>query len=61
MTTREYRRILLDGNAVDVIVDGDDLVAGDGRRTAIADAVHLPYPAMVSGFVHGVAQPTSGE
>ena len=26
-----------------------------------ADAVHLPYPAMVSGFVHGVAQPTSGE
>ena len=42
MTTREFRRILLDGNAVDVRVDGADLVAGDGRRVAIADAIHLP-------------------
>lgn len=42
MTTTEYRRILLDGNAVDVRVDGDQLVAGDGRRAAIGDATHLP-------------------
>ena len=42
MTTREFRRILLDGNAVDVRVDGADLVAGDGRRVAIAYAIHLP-------------------
>ena len=42
MTNREFRRILLDGNAVDVRVDGADLVAGDGRRVAIADAIHLP-------------------
>lgn len=39
---RETRRILLDGNAVDVVRDGDNLVAGDGRVVAIADAVHLP-------------------
>lgn len=42
MTTTENRRILLDGNAVDVRVDGDQLVAGDGRRVEIADAIHLP-------------------
>jgi 5-oxopent-3-ene-1,2,5-tricarboxylate decarboxylase/2-hydroxyhepta-2,4-diene-1,7-dioate isomerase len=29
--TREYRRILVDGNAVDVVRDGAELVAGDGR------------------------------
>ena len=40
--TTEYRRILLDGNAVDVTVDGEELVAGDGRRVNIADARHLP-------------------
>lgn len=40
--TTEYRRILLDGNAVDVTVDGEELVAGDGRRVKIADARHLP-------------------
>jgi 5-oxopent-3-ene-1,2,5-tricarboxylate decarboxylase/2-hydroxyhepta-2,4-diene-1,7-dioate isomerase len=40
--TTEYRRILLDGNAVDVRRDGDDLIAGDGRTVAIADAIHLP-------------------
>jgi 5-oxopent-3-ene-1,2,5-tricarboxylate decarboxylase/2-hydroxyhepta-2,4-diene-1,7-dioate isomerase len=39
---RETRRILLDGNAVDVVRHGEDLVAGDGRVVAIADAVHLP-------------------
>lgn len=38
----ELRRILLDGAATAVRRDGDDLVAADGRRVAIADAVHLP-------------------
>jgi 5-oxopent-3-ene-1,2,5-tricarboxylate decarboxylase/2-hydroxyhepta-2,4-diene-1,7-dioate isomerase len=37
----ELRRILLDGYPVEVSRDGDDLVAGDGRRVAIPDAVHL--------------------
>lgn len=40
--TTEYRRILLDGYAVQVVRDGDELVAPDGRRVAIADAQHLP-------------------
>lgn len=38
----EYRRILLDGAAVQVVVSGDELVAGDGRRVPSDDAVHLP-------------------
>lgn len=38
----EYRRILLDGAAVQVRRDGEELVAGDGRRLAAADAIHLP-------------------
>ena len=38
----EFRRILLDGYPTQVNRDGDHLVAGDGRRVAIADAVHLP-------------------
>ncbi|CAB4678392.1 MAG: FAA hydrolase family protein [Actinobacteria bacterium] len=38
----EFRRILLDGYPTQVIRDGEHLVAGDGRRVAIADAVHLP-------------------
>jgi len=38
----EIRRILLDGAPVEVIRDGDDLVAPDGRRVAVDDAVHLP-------------------
>ncbi|MEV0261245.1 fumarylacetoacetate hydrolase family protein [Streptomyces sp. NPDC050617] len=40
--TREYRRILLDGAAVHVRREGDELVAGDGRRVRAADAHHLP-------------------
>ena len=36
------RRILLDGAVTPVRREGDDLVAGDGRRVAVADAVHLP-------------------
>ena len=42
MTVREYRRILLDGNVVDVIRDGDTLIAGDGRTVGVAEAHHLP-------------------
>ena len=50
MTLRETRRILLDGNPVDVTRDGDLLRAGDGREVPIADAVHLP-PVMPSKIV----------
>ncbi len=38
----EFRRILLDGNATDVVLDGDSLVARDGRRVEAANATHLP-------------------
>jgi 5-oxopent-3-ene-1,2,5-tricarboxylate decarboxylase/2-hydroxyhepta-2,4-diene-1,7-dioate isomerase len=38
----EYRRILLDGASVQVRRDGDDLVAGDGRRIGTSEAMHLP-------------------
>jgi 5-oxopent-3-ene-1,2,5-tricarboxylate decarboxylase/2-hydroxyhepta-2,4-diene-1,7-dioate isomerase len=38
----EYRRILLDGAADQVRRDGEDLVAGDGRRVGVTEAVHLP-------------------
>ena len=38
----ETRRILMAGAAVQVVRDGDTLVAGDGRRIAATDAVHLP-------------------
>lgn len=38
----ETRRILLDGAVVSVTRDGEQLVAGDGRRVAIDRAVHLP-------------------
>ena len=34
----EYRRILLDGNVVEVVLDGDTLVAADGRRVEAATA-----------------------
>lgn len=37
----EYRRILLDGYPVQVLRQGENLVAPDGRVVAIADAVHL--------------------
>jgi 5-oxopent-3-ene-1,2,5-tricarboxylate decarboxylase / 2-hydroxyhepta-2,4-diene-1,7-dioate isomerase len=38
----ETRRILLEGAVTPVVRDGEELVAGDGRRVAIAEAVHLP-------------------
>ena len=38
----ETRRILLDGGIVDVIRDGDHLVAQDGRKVAMNQAQHLP-------------------
>ncbi|MHB1235154.1 MAG: fumarylacetoacetate hydrolase family protein [Microbacteriaceae bacterium] len=38
----EFRRILLDGYAVQVERHGDTLTASDGRRVGIEDAVHLP-------------------
>ncbi len=41
MAVTEYRRILFDGAVLDVLKDGDELVAGDGRRVAADEAVHL--------------------
>ncbi|MBL1097590.1 fumarylacetoacetate hydrolase family protein [Streptomyces coffeae] len=38
----EYRRILLDGAAVKAVRDGEELVAGDGRRVKAEEAHHLP-------------------
>ena len=38
----EYRRILLDGSAVQMMADGDVLRAADGREIAVAEAAHLP-------------------
>jgi 5-oxopent-3-ene-1,2,5-tricarboxylate decarboxylase/2-hydroxyhepta-2,4-diene-1,7-dioate isomerase len=37
----EYRRILLDGYPTQVLRQGENLVADDGRVVAIADAIHL--------------------
>ena len=39
---RETRRILLEGAVVETERNGGELIARDGRRVAIADAVHLP-------------------
>ena len=38
----EYRRILLDGAAVQVRREGDELVAADGRVVGVEEAQHLP-------------------
>ena len=38
----ETRRILLDGYPAEMVRDGDELVAGDGRRVMIDAARHLP-------------------
>ena len=37
----EFRRILLEGAAVQVIREGEELVAADGRKVKIAEAIHL--------------------
>jgi 5-oxopent-3-ene-1,2,5-tricarboxylate decarboxylase/2-hydroxyhepta-2,4-diene-1,7-dioate isomerase len=37
----EFRRILLEGAAVQVIREGEELVAADGRRVKVAEAIHL--------------------
>ena len=50
MTIRETRRILLDGNAVDVVRHGDTLVADDGREVGVDEAIHLP-PVVPSKIV----------
>ena len=39
--TTEYRRILLDGYPILTTREGDELVAKDGRRIGLEDAVHL--------------------
>ncbi|HJL89735.1 MAG TPA: fumarylacetoacetate hydrolase family protein [Acidimicrobiales bacterium] len=38
----EIRRVLLDGVVVTVEVNGEELVAGDGRTVSAGDAIHLP-------------------
>jgi 5-oxopent-3-ene-1,2,5-tricarboxylate decarboxylase / 2-hydroxyhepta-2,4-diene-1,7-dioate isomerase len=38
----ETRRIVLDGLPTDVLRDGDELIADDGRRLPLDEAVHLP-------------------
>ena len=38
----ETRRIVLDGEPADVVRDGEELVAEDGRRLPADEAVHLP-------------------
>ncbi len=40
--TIEYRRILLEGSLTEVRCEGDSLIAGDGRRVSIGEAIHLP-------------------
>ena len=47
---RETRRILLGGAAVEMERQGEELVARDGRRITIAEAVHLP-PVVPSKIV----------
>ena len=42
MPLRETRRILLDGNVVDVVRHDQELVAGDGRVVGVDEAIHLP-------------------
>ena len=46
----EQRRILLEGSATTVSVDGDRLIAPDGRSVAEAEAIHLP-PSVPSKII----------
>jgi 5-oxopent-3-ene-1,2,5-tricarboxylate decarboxylase / 2-hydroxyhepta-2,4-diene-1,7-dioate isomerase len=41
MKVSETRRIVLDGAAVEVVRDGEMLIAADGRRVSADDALHL--------------------
>jgi len=41
-SAKETRRILLAGVILEVVRDGDELVARDGRRIGCEEAVHLP-------------------
>jgi 5-oxopent-3-ene-1,2,5-tricarboxylate decarboxylase / 2-hydroxyhepta-2,4-diene-1,7-dioate isomerase len=45
MPLHETRRILLDGNVVDVVRRDQELVAGDGRAVGVDEAIHLPPTA----------------
>ena len=38
----EFRRILLDGSAVQMVADGGTLRAADGREIGVDEAIHLP-------------------
>ena len=42
MTIEETRRILLDGSVIETRLQGDKLIAADGREVAAQDATHLP-------------------
>lgn len=42
MRVNEYRRILLDGVVAQVVRHGPELIAPDGRRVDVDEAVHLP-------------------
>ena len=42
MSTKEYRRILLDGDSVQTTLEGNELVTKDGRSIDIEEAQHLP-------------------
>jgi 5-oxopent-3-ene-1,2,5-tricarboxylate decarboxylase/2-hydroxyhepta-2,4-diene-1,7-dioate isomerase len=46
----EYRRILLDGSAIQAELHGDVLVAGDGREVGVDEATHLP-PSIPSKII----------
>lgn len=46
----EYRRIVLDGAVVEVLREGDELIAADGRRVKTDEAQHLP-PVVPSKIV----------
>jgi len=46
----EYRRILLEGVATQVVRHGDTLIAADGREVGVDDAQHLP-PSIPSKII----------
>ena len=42
MPTKEYRKILLNEQSIQVTVEGDELVTEDGKIVGIEEAQHLP-------------------